>query len=84
MAMDKIMGKEMNTRRAILEALFDETAKSLLAKVKSGEATASDLNVARQLLKDNQIEADPQSNDSLRELFDSLPNFDSQKSLNAL
>ena len=69
----------MTDRIKLLESRFDETAKSLLAKVTSGEATASDLNVARQLLKDNHIEADPQANDSLKELFASLPTFDKDK-----
>mgnify|MGYP005990835241 FL=1 len=37
----------------ILDELHDSVAKDLLAKVKSGEATASELSVATKFLKDN-------------------------------
>lgn len=37
----------------ILEELHESVAKELLAKVKSGEATASELSVATKFLKDN-------------------------------
>ena len=37
----------------ILEELHDSVARDLLAKVKSGEATASELSVATKFLKDN-------------------------------
>jgi hypothetical protein len=37
----------------ILDELHDSVARDLLAKVKSGEATASELSVATKFLKDN-------------------------------
>jgi hypothetical protein len=37
----------------ILDELHESVAKDLLAKVKSGEATASELSVATKFLKDN-------------------------------
>ena len=37
----------------ILEELHESVAKELLAKVKSGEASASELSVATKFLKDN-------------------------------
>jgi hypothetical protein len=37
----------------ILDELHDSVAKDLLQKVKSGEATASELSVATKFLKDN-------------------------------
>ena len=37
----------------ILDELHEGVAKDLLAKVKSGEATASELSVATKFLKDN-------------------------------
>ena len=37
----------------ILEELHESVAKELLAKVKSGDATASELSVATKFLKDN-------------------------------
>ena len=36
-----------------LDTLHTELAQTLLDKVRSGDAKASDLNVARQFLKDN-------------------------------
>lgn len=39
--------------RKILDALHAGVAQDLLAKVKSGEATASELSVATKFLKDN-------------------------------
>jgi len=44
----------------LLETLHTVLIENLLDKVKSGEAKAGDLNVARQLLKDNGIECIPQ------------------------
>ena len=39
----------------IMEMLHKELTEDLLSRVKSGAATAAELNVARQLLKDNGI-----------------------------
>ena len=41
----------------LLEELHNETAKTLLDRIKAGEATAADLSVARQFLKDNGIDS---------------------------
>ena len=41
----------------LLEELHNETAKLLLDRIKSGEATAADISVARQFLKDNGIDS---------------------------
>lgn len=50
-----------------------ELAKALLDRIRSGGATAADLNVARQLLKDNHIQsATPQANPSLA-ILGSIP-----------
>jgi hypothetical protein len=56
-----------------LEALHGALVDALLARVKSGEATAADLAVARQLLKDNGIDAIPTEASPLARLRDSLP-----------
>lgn len=45
--------------KALLQALQQETVSGLLARLRSGEATAADYNVARQLLKDHNVEAIP-------------------------
>jgi hypothetical protein len=67
----------------ILADLQIETARQLLNKVKSGEATAADLNVARQLLKDNNVGAPPGANKQLDELHKkiaekAMPHFDDE------
>ena len=56
-----------------LDELHTELAQTLLDIVKSGDAKASDLNVARQFLKDNGIEGLPLDNSPLKELVDELP-----------
>ena len=61
-----------------LDTLHTELAQTLLDKVRSGDAKASDLNVARQFLKDNGIEGLPLDNTPLKELVDELP-FDETK-----
>ena len=57
----------------VLDQLHVELAQQLLDKVRSGDAKASDLNVARQFLKDNGIEGLPVDNTPLKELVDELP-----------
>jgi len=47
-----------------------------LDKVKSGEAKAGDLNVARQLLKDNGIECIPTEKSPMEDLMSNLPDLD--------
>lgn len=63
----------MNEFDQLLAELQTETAKALLAKIKSGEATAADLNVARQLLKDNDWQALSGTNKEVDSLKLALP-----------
>ena len=63
-----------------LELLHNELAEELLNKVRSGEAKASELNVARQFLKDNGIEGLPVDNSPLKSLVEELP-FDEEENL---
>lgn len=49
------------------------TIEELLTVIKSGEATPATLNVARQLLRDNQITCTIKENSPLSELVDVLP-----------
>ncbi len=58
-----------------LSELHKELAKTLLKRVKDGTATAADLSVARQFLKDNGIEAVPREGKPLGELAKNLPQF---------
>lgn len=57
----------------ILEQLHEGLARDLLKRVKSGEATASDLNVVRQFLKDNGIDNVPKKGSPFGELVNSIP-----------
>ena len=60
-------------REDIFDKLHDAVAQTLLEKIQSGEANASDLNVARQFLRDNGIAGIPQENSPLKNLMDELP-----------
>lgn len=57
----------------LLAAMHDALAQALLDRIRSGEATASDLNVARQFLKDNHVSADPTEGSPLGNLVADLP-----------
>jgi hypothetical protein len=69
------MTKSKKATQAALEALHGALANNLAAKIKNGEATAADLSVARQFLKDNNIDALPTKGTPLSELQESLPEF---------
>lgn len=65
----------------LARVLQDAITHDHLVTTKDGEQVvvpppAAILNVARQFLKDNGIEADLKSNQPLRNLADSLPTFD--------
>ena len=60
----------------LLQNLHTVLIENLLDKVKSGEAKAGDLNVARQLIKDNGIECIPTANNPMEDLMSSLPDLD--------
>ena len=60
----------------LLETLHTVLIENLLDKVKSGEAKAGDLNVARQLLKDNGIECIPVENNPIEDLMTNLPDLE--------
>ena len=64
------MSKKYDDTLAQLQtALADE----LLKRVMNGEATAAELNVARQLLRDNNVQALPEANPGLDGLRLVLP-----------
>ena len=56
-----------------LKDLHEELAKVLLERVKDPDAKSADLNVARQFLKDNSIDAVPAKGSPLEELIKELP-----------
>ena len=57
-------------------ALLHKTpAENLLLRIQDPEAKSSDLNVARQFLKDNGIDAVPVEGSPLSDLVRTLPDF---------
>lgn len=62
----------------IEKQLHKVLAEQLLARVESGEATASELNVARQFLKDNGIDGTVEQSDPLASLVKVLPFTDKE------
>lgn len=63
-----------------LEELHNALANALAERIKSGDATAADLGVARQFLKDNGIDCIPRKDNPLGKLADALP-FPSQDAI---
>ena len=57
----------------ILKQLHNELALKLLKRVQDPDAKSSDLNVARQFLRDNGIDAVPTEGSPLQQLADELP-----------
>jgi|TARA_R100001086_G_scaffold71454_1_gene34286 hypothetical protein len=57
----------------ILSEMHLALTKDLLNRIKSGEAKASELNVARQFLKDNDITAIPTDDSAIKQLVEELP-----------
>ena len=65
------MSKKDNSE--LLDELLELTINELISLIKSGEATGTHLNVARQLLKDNQVMAAATKETPLGNLVDILP-----------
>lgn len=61
------------TKEQKLGSLFDLVCDELTDRIGSGDATPTDLNVARQLLKDNNITAHPAAASPLEQLSNALP-----------
>ena len=66
----------MDKSLEILNTMHYELAKFLVDKIKTGEAKAGDLNVARQFLKDNGIECIPVENNPMEDLMNNLPDLE--------
>jgi hypothetical protein len=62
-----------NQNKELLEELASLTIQELISTIKSGEASPAVLNVARQLLKDNQITTAVNEETPLKELVHLLP-----------
>ena len=61
-----------------LKELHEVLANELLKRVKDPDAKSADLNVARQFLKDNNIDAVPVEDSPLQKLIEELP-FDEKE-----
>ena len=66
----------MDRNLKLLKTIHYELAKHILDLIKSGEAKAGDLNVARQFLKDNGIECIPVENSPIEALMTNLPDLE--------
>ena len=67
----------MSEKTDKLYGLQDLLIDEFINRIQSGEASPSDLNAARQLLKDNQISATIPSNNPMTNLVSILP-FDDE------
>ena len=67
----------MNDKSEKLYGLQDLLIDEFINRIQSGEATPSDLNAARQLLKDNQINATVTNDNPMANLVSMLP-FDDE------
>jgi hypothetical protein len=63
--------------RKTLESIHTALASSLLQRIQDGSATATDLNVARQFLKDNGIDCAPDASQPMLHLAKIMP-FDEE------
>jgi hypothetical protein len=69
------------TQKQLMDTLHEEVTKELLLRVRSGEATASELSVAVKFLKDNGASLDVIMAESpMANLLESLP-FDSMEAM---
>jgi hypothetical protein len=69
------------TQKQLMDTLHEEVTKELLLRVRSGEATASELSVAVKFLKDNGASLDVIMADSpMANLLESLP-FDASEAM---
>lgn len=62
-----------NTTEKKLGKLHEQLTEKLLERIRDPEVKASDLNVARQFLKDNNIDCVPQDNNNMSKLAEELP-----------
>lgn len=70
----------MSKMKKIMEQLHEELAHRLLETVRDPESKASEMNVVRQFLKDNDMTALPTDNSVMKQILKELPfdeDFDS-------
>lgn len=64
--------------KKILEQIHSALSSELLRKIQDGSATATELNVARQFLKDNGIDCAPEASQPMLNLARIMP-FDEEE-----
>ena len=65
----------------VLGDIHSALSEELLNRIRSGEATPTDLNVARQMLKDNSITITPAAGNPLLNIAEELPYNDAEESI---
>ena len=68
------------TKSELMELLHQTLAENLQSRISNPEAKSADLNVARQFLKDNGIEAVVAEGSPLADLVATLPDFNDEDS----
>ena len=66
----------MEDNKKALESLHTALVQELLGRIRAGDAKPSDLNVARQFLKDNGIECIATQGSKMEDLMINLPDLD--------
>jgi len=66
------------TNKDLMDQLHSTLANTLLSRINDPDVKASDLNVARQFLKDNGIEALAAEGSPLADLVATLPDFNDE------
>jgi len=69
----------MPRNKKALESLHGLLIEELIARIRSGEATPTDLNVARQLLRDNSIDCAAVEGAPILKLAENLPFSDDEE-----
>ena len=60
-------------KHELLSTLWDLTVRSLISRIESGDHTAQDLNIARQLLRDHGMTVDKPEETPIASLYEILP-----------
>lgn len=76
------MAKAKKEIGSVLEDMHVALAEDLLKRIKNGTATAADLGVARQFLRDNNIDANFKNHAPLQELTEQVLPFPAKAAAN--
>lgn len=65
----------MKADETLMEVLHGKLVEELISRIAEGRASPSDLNVARQMLKDNNISCDGPRSPQMNRLMDNMPDL---------